>query len=434
MRKIKWINVFKLIIFLLVISFVVLVVINNKEESEIIEEFKDVIINNVVLDEKLTISIEETGKELYCSTDKEEWVLVSDSTCVLELPEDTNSYDIYFKNKDKIYKYEKDMSLALNVNKEKFYLAVGGSEELKISQVSINNTKEATVTVEDESVATYADGMIKGIKVGTTKIVVSNDRVTTNVEVIVTNLITKMPKTYDFSKEYLPCGTHTKSENELLDEILLDRINTAGYQTRAAVVAAARFLTLEFPYGIMYFSENGRMSSDRAYQVDGEGRFYHPGLYLTQSDKIDPDKIAYGPKPWGCRIYSAPVGYEQRNGLDCSGFTTWVAINAGFDIGDWGAIALTNMGVSKKVTQALALSDEMKPGDYLSEITVSEGHSAIIAGMDEEHIYVAESLWYRPYGVQLNKYKRTEFHKYFETVNLMDSVYKEDGNLTYMWY
>lgn len=435
MKKVKWNNIFKLLMLLLVVAFVVLLVVNNKQNEEIKEEFKDVVIKNVVLDEKLKITIEETVKELYCSTDKEDWVLVSENTCVLELPEDTNSYNIYFKNGDKIYKYEKDLSLALNVNKEKFYLAVGGKEELKINQVSINNTKEATVEVEDESVATYTDGVIKGIKVGTTNIKVSNETVTKNIEVVVTDLINVMPKEYKYNKGYIPCGSYTKSENELLDEILLDRVNTAGYQTRGAVVAVARFLTLEFPYVINYFSENGRMSSDRDYQVDGEGRYYHTGLYLTQSNKLDSSKIAYGPTPWGCRMYSAPVGYEQRNGLDCSGFTTWVAINAGFDIGDWGAVALTNkLGEARRITQELSLSDVMKPGDYLSEITVSEGHSAIIAGMDEEYIYVAESLWIRPYGVNLNKYKRTEFHKHFETVMLMDSVYKEEGNYENMWY
>ena len=48
-----------------------------------------------------------------------------------------------------------------------------------------------------------------------------------------------MPQNFNNSKSYLPCGRYTKEENDLLDEILKDRINDAGYKTRAGVVAAA---------------------------------------------------------------------------------------------------------------------------------------------------------------------------------------------------
>lgn len=51
--------------------------------------------------------------------------------------------------------------------------------------------------------------------------------------------------------------------------------------SRAGVAEAARFLTLEFPYRIGYFNENGRLANPP--KVDCEERYYHKGLYLHSS-------------------------------------------------------------------------------------------------------------------------------------------------------
>ena len=42
-----------------------------------------------------------------------------------------------------------------------------------------------------------------------------------------------------------------------VDDILEYKINKAGYLTRAGVVEAMRFITLDFPYRVNYFYENG---------------------------------------------------------------------------------------------------------------------------------------------------------------------------------
>ena len=95
---------------------------------------------------------------------------------------------------------------------------------------------------------------------------------------------------------------------------------------------------------------------------------------------------------------------------------------------------LNDVGEEHKLTKNLALSNKIKAGDLLGEVSVSEGHSAIVVGIDKDYYYIGESLWISPYGVSINKYKKEELHKYFETVNLMDSFYKNDGNYTSMWY
>ena len=57
-----------------------------------------------------------------------------------------------------------------------------------------------------------------------------------------------------------------------------------------------------------------------------------------------------------------------------------------------------------------------------------------MVGVDKNNYYVAESLWISPLGVNINTYKKSSLYKHFETVNLMDSYYKKDGNYSAMWY
>ena len=51
---------------------------------------------------------------------------------------------------------------------------------------------------------------------------------------------------YNPQKELLPCNIYSSQDNDILDKLLEERVNKAGYKTRAAAVAAARFLTLDF--------------------------------------------------------------------------------------------------------------------------------------------------------------------------------------------
>lgn len=78
--------------------------------------------------------------------------------------------------------------------------------------------------------------------------------------------------------------------------------------------------------------------------ADGEGRYYHQGLYLTNSKKNSIIASVSGPCIWGCPLYNweddLEYGYvwgvKKPNGLDCSGFVSWILYNGGFDPGDNG--------------------------------------------------------------------------------------------------
>lgn len=294
--------------------------------------------------------------------------------------------------------------------------------------------------MEDTSIAEVNDeGVITGKGNGKTKVILTDkDGNRNELDLVVTNLINK--PNWNKNKKYLECKVYNLEQSQLLDEILFDRIDKAGYKTRAGVVAAARFLTLEFPYKIDYFFENGRVNDSGSHYADGEGRYYHRGLYLHESKFNDIRYVFAGPVIWGCPLTNYEdfgkyvKGKKMPNGLDCSGFVTWTLLNGGFDVGDYGAgetpapNQMTDLGERVKVTRDLVLSNKIKAGDLVNWW----GHIGIIIGVDNNNYYVAESLdTYE--GLVMKTYKKSNFHNDWTFVMLMDSVYLEDGNYTNMW-
>lgn len=348
-----------------------------------------------------------------------------------------NNYKILVKSQDKIIEIDGSTILDVTFKKHYYYMAIG--ESIKLDYKSTGISKPTIVLKSDNDYASVDKNTITAKKKGKSIITVDGLESKEKVNILVTDLINKAPKEYNYDRDYLKCNAFTEKEAKLLDKILADRVKTKGLGTRAGVVEAARFLTLNFPYRIKYFSENGRMHGYN--YVDGEGRYYHKGLYLSYDKTNDIEYTDKGPNPWGCTIFSKPSKGYRANGLDCSGFTTWVLYNGGFDVGDLPAKGtgggydnLNQYGEEVFLNSENSASKDIKAGDLLGEVTVSEGHSAIIIGVDDNYYYVAESLWISPLGVNVNKYKKEDLYKSFETVNLMDSYYKDDGNYTSMWY
>ena len=307
--------------------------------------------------------------------------------------------------------------------------------DLEYEYKYIGNKPSLKWSSSDDKIVTVNNGKIKTISDGDAKIFVKYDNNIKNLDINSTPLIVKEPETFDFKKKHLPCDKYTEEENNKIDEILNYRANQYGYKTRAAAVNVARFLTLEFPYRINYFYENGRLTQSN--KIDGEGRYYHIGMYLHSSRYKNISKSTSKPKIWGCSLYDIPVSRNVDNGLDCSGFVSWVLLNAGYDVGDLGA------GVSnvKNLSQSLgefkvsstSLTKKLKVGDLLFSYKAG-GHIAIIVGIDEKYFYVAQALWYDEIGVIITKATANELVNEFPRFVLMDNFYKEDGNLTKMWY
>ena len=380
-----------------------------------------------------------SSSDIYPSIDDGRWYLSFNNNCIQKLNDNTRYYT-YFKNEDNIiFRNDKSNNLGkildLKLSKNKVYLPLNSSISIKSEYSSIGYINEDIKWISDDNIVNVNEGKISSKSVGKTLVHASIMNKTSDIEVIVTDLITTRPDGYfDYEKGYLPCNKYSKEDNDLLDEILKDRINEKGYKTRAGVVEAARFLTLDFPYRINYFYENGRQTTNN---VDGEGRYYHVGLYLNSSRNKNITGSKRGPETWGCSLYSVPAKRNIDNGLDCSGFVSWALLNGGFDVKDVGAgwsdrSDLTDFGNVKRLTTSLATSNEIKVGDLLHSEKAG-GHIGIIVGIDNNYYYIAQALWYNEIGVIVTRRKKSELPKEFPHVVLMDDYYKNDGNLTNMW-
>ena len=410
-------------------------------------------ISDNIIEVKYDIEEYKKDKDIYCLikyqseglNENDNWIKANNNKCNFKI--DDNLYDFYIKNNyENIIKIDEASLLGniidLSVDKDKIYLAISAEHTPTLTIKSVGNAnKTISWTSTDDKIASVdINGKIKGLKKGNTKVTAKVMDKEISIDVVVTDLITLKPKEFNSKKKYLGCNIYSKKDNDLLDEILKDRIDTVGYKTRAGVVEAARFLALEFPYKIKYFSENGRIG-ERKYKVDGEGRYYHEGLYLHSSRYKDIKYVQQGPKTWGCKMYSRVAHKSSTNGFDCSGFISWVLLNGGFDVGDIGAGVspgikdLTDYGEKTIFNSKVIASGKVKVGDLLSSEGPGGGHIAIIVGEDDKYYYVAESLWTSPnVGVVIIPYSKKNLFKRYYYVMLMDSYYKEDGKLTKLWY
>ena len=437
-----------LILLLAILLFILVLVVYYKIYISPIPKIESVTISeNNLLSISYSTDLIRPRNKMYCYYSKEDkipdindknWFETELNQCNFYI--DDNVYYAYLKNEDNIIiKIDSVNSVGrvynLKLNKDKIYLPINGSEKITLKYDKVGYVSDSiTYESSDPTVAEIdSNGNIKGINKGSTTIKATILDKSATLDLVVTDLITNRPSDFDYDKDYLPCNKYTKEENDLIDEILKYKINNVGYQTRASVVEAARFLVLDFPYKINYFYENGRQTTNK---VDGEGRYYHEGLYLnsTRYKNLTGSTTLNNRGSWGCSIYSTPVKEYLDNGLDCSGFVSWALLNGGFDVKDVGAgwsddDDLTDYGEVKDTIDSI---NEIKVGDLLHSDDLG-GHIGIIIGKDNNYFYVAQAIWYDENSVTVTKFNFNELYEKFPNVVLMDNYYKKDGYLTNMW-
>ncbi|MBQ9817969.1 MAG: hypothetical protein IJM59_10985 [Proteobacteria bacterium] len=161
-----------------------------------------------------------------------------------------------------------------------------------------------------------------------------------------------------YPKEELECGQYgtetTKVFNhdlytEYVYPVMLKK-GSEAYGTRASVVAAARFLTLQFPYFVKYYDTSHMSncptishyvwtSGTKASNAQDVRIF---GLNLTKNaynDYRSNQVIKSDITPWSCYFpkddTKCNVYSSKQNGLGCSGFVSWAFRNGRFYVGDW---------------------------------------------------------------------------------------------------
>ena len=314
----------------------------------------------------------------------------------------------------------------ISIDNKTIYLIKGESVK-----VDYNDNLKYDVS---NNIISFDKGKITANEAGTTKLTVSNDKDKKELEIVITDLL--VTPTINNNKDYLTCHRYSEEEATILDKVLEYKIDEKGYLTRAGAVEAARFLILNFPYKLKYFFENGRLDRSNSFfdYVDGEGRYYHKGLYLTDNKFSDLKASLRGPQPWGCSMYNDTTKINNPNGLDCSGFITWAMVNAGYDPGDVGAGKnnyndITDVGKVVNFTDAGAF-ENVKVGDLIGR----QGHIAMLIGYDGTKYYVGEALDRGEYDMHVYSYTKEELMntdlQYFV---YLDGFYKKDGNITNMW-
>lgn len=315
------------------------------------------------------------------------------------------------------------------------YIALNGEKILPQNITTENEELTLNYESEDTKILTINNNKLKANQEGETKLKIrtSNNK-GYKVNIIVSSLITEAK--INNEKPYIECSEYTEEETEILEEILESRINEGGKQTRAGALNAARFLLLEFKNSLNYFNENGRLENhSNILHIDGEGRYYHKGLYISQSKYKDiTASTSSGPKMWGCPLKSMHYNKYMDNGLNCSGFITWALYNAGYDIKDVGAgdfdyikNELLDLRPKEKITEELLKSSKIKSGDLIG----FDGHIAMIIGLEDDILYIGESY---ETGTRVRTFTHDELiNSDFTDIILMDDYYKSDGNYTSMW-
>ena len=380
------------------------------------------------------------------SIDGNEWIKPVNGKCEFNV----NDGDYKLKVKNSFTNDYKEIQIKINeitkvtINTHEYYLAPGESYNLRLSFEVIGDVpdKEVTWMSEDENIVKVDNGKITGNNVGTTNVkVTTKNGISDSIKVIVTDIIRK-PE-LDDNKSKVPCNKYSKEENELLDKILESRVAAEEPGSRAAMIQVLRFITLNFRYKVPYFFEHGRLNNTNGQRyVDGEGRYYHKGLYLNESKFKDLKAIHSGPAIWGCGLvnyddeYGWKIGALYPNGLDCSGFVTWAMLNSGHDVGDigsgisYGIDDMSDIGEMHELTYEYANARQYKVGD----IVARDGHTALIAGLDDNYIYIAESLLK---GVRINKLsytdKKSDLYRLYGYINTLDNFYASEGIYTNMW-
>ena len=318
-------------------------------------------------------------------------------------------------------------SVKLDITGKDIYLIKGETYD-----ITYNN--KLNYDVIDSSIISFNEGKITSLKDGYTKLVVSNGVDKTEFNIYVTELLV-LP-TINNKKEYLSCHNYSEDQALILDKTLEFKINEKGYNTRAGALEAVRFLTLNFPYRLKYFFENGRLDKSNSFfdYVDGEGRYYHKGLYLTDNKFNDLKATLRGPQPWGCSMYNDTTKTNNPNGLDCSGFITWALVNAGYDPGDVGA-GPNNYNDTTDIGKIVNFTDQgafesVKVGDLVGR----KGHIAMLIGIEDNKYYIGEALDRGEYDMHVYSYTKEELINSELTYFVyLDDYYKSDGNISNMW-
>lgn len=182
-------------------------------------------ISDNVVEVKYQVEEYKKDKDMFCLKklsdenikDDDAWTKAQNNKCNFII--DDNTYNFYLRNNyGTVIKINEASDLGnilkLTLDKEKIYLAINGSHTPTITISSVGYAdKTIKWTSEDNKIAIVDEnGKIKGIKKGNTKVTAKVMDKEATIDVVVTDLITVRPKSFNNKKKYLSCNKYTRSE------------------------------------------------------------------------------------------------------------------------------------------------------------------------------------------------------------------------------
>lgn len=209
-----------------------------------------------------------------------------------------------------------------------------------------------------------------------------------------------LKNTGKWTKPEIKCDSYTASQRTKLEKTLKQLVNEGGGKgSRGGTVAAVRFLIGGLDYRIRYQAPRG---GDAVL-----GKYQREGLNIGNN------------QAWGCRV----AGYI--NGFDCTHFIEWALAQTGFKAGAY----------SYPKTETSKVINKIKPGDllYVRKKSGETTHVAIVAGIENDIYYVAESVPGKDgkLGVTLHATKRSTVLSAYKAVGKVP--YTKEGVVTNMW-
>lgn len=308
---------------------------------------------------------------------------------------------------------KKVTGITLNINEKT--ISVGDKLTLKATLEPIGTNALIRWTSSNPSVATINNGVITAVGVGDTIVTATSEGVSTTAKIKVKIVSTSDIYTFKYvknqmDKPLMACNTYTASDRAKLEDQLYRAIQKVGYGTRAGVVEAARFLVGALDYRVPYLGPKSK-------SVDPEsvlGYYNKVGLNIGHN------------RGWGCYVY----GWKQ--GIDCTGFTSWAFKNGGVKLS--GVYSNSNTYPSTQVVNQIRPGDLMLSPCYDScRFDADYSHVGVVIGVDENKIYVAESTTGSINSIVITELDKKNMPTKYKFAVAKLYKYENDGKLTDMW-
>ena len=206
------------------------------------------------------------------------------------------------------------------------------------------------------------------------------------------------------------------------------------YPTRASVVAAVRFLSMQFPFTFPYHMESftsNTMLSHFAWtkykKADNPDDVRIYGLNLTNNvyNSHENNKVIYSKStPWACKTSGKTIG------LECSGFVAWALRNGRFNGGDWKTSMFSGTNYKTESEKASWGFNGNNVYDHVIDKFKDLDHSKDyiqVKNVKDDQIHAGDILWH-------GTYKKSDGSTGSGHVAIVAGVArKEDGSVKYVY-